>query len=516
MIKLFQFWGTHRSELASLLGQHVLLVAVSTGIAIAIGVPLGIFSSRRPRLASPLMAIASIVQTVPSLAMFGFLLPVPFVGGVGARAALLVLTLYGVLPIVRTTIAGLHGIDASIREAGVSMGMTPRQLLRQVELPLALPSIVAGVRVAAVVGVGSATIAAAIGAGGLGEYIYRGLSMVDTTVILAGAIPAALLALGVDGGLHWVERQLTARRRSTSRRAAMTMTAIVAAIALLSSGAAARQSRGAIVVGSKNFTEQLVLGELLAQTIERETGLPVDRRLNLGGTLICDRALAAGDIDVYVEYTGTALTAIFHEPLPGAQNTQAVYERVRDLYARTGRTVLPPLGFDNTFAILVRGADARALGLRTIEDAARYAPRWRAGFGYEFLERPDGYPGLAKAYGLRFSGPPHVMDLTLSYRALADGQVDLIAGDATAGLIKGLDLVQLEDNRRYFPPYDAAAVARSETLLRDPRVRAALEHLAGRISAADMRAMNYAADVEHRDVHAIAARFLAGLPAARP
>src|SRR5947209_8497473 len=320
MSRLFTFWLSHRAELATLLGQHVLLVAVSTLVAVALGVPLGVFAARRPRLASPLMAIASIVQTVPSLAMFGFLLPVPFVGGVGARAALLVLTLYGVLPIGRTTIAGLHGIDASIREAGVSMGMTPRQLLRQVELPLALPSIVAGVRVAAVVGVGSATIAAAIGAGGLGEYIYRGLSMVDTTVILAGAIPAAALALAVDGGLLWLERQLSSRRRTTSRRTALSAAAVVMALALLSGTAAARRAGGAIVVGSKNFTEQLVLGELLAQTIERDAGLPVDRRLNLGGTLICDRALAAGDIDVYVEYTGTALTTVFHQPASGGAN----------------------------------------------------------------------------------------------------------------------------------------------------------------------------------------------------
>ena len=241
----------------------------------------------------------------------------------------------------------------------------------------------------------------------------------------------------------------------------------------------------------------------------------MERRFNLGGTLICDRALAAGDIDVYVEYTGTALTAIFHQPVTGTSGSDGaahtpgqVYEVVRDLYARTGRTLLPPLGFDNTFAILVRGAEARALGLKNIDDAARYSRKWRAGFGYEFLERPDGYPALARAYGLRFSGPPHVMDLTLSYRALADDQVDLIAGDATAGLIKGLDLVQLQDNRHFFPPYDAAAVARSETLLREPRIRSALERLAGRVSAADMRAMNYAADVEHRDIGIIVRQFL--------
>jgi osmoprotectant transport system permease protein len=507
MTRLFTFWTSHGTEFAGLLAQHVLLVAVSTIAAIAIGVPLGVFASRRPRLSAPIVGIANVVQTIPSLAMFGFLLPVPFVGGVGARAAIVVLVLYGLLPIVRTTITGITGIDATVREAGVAMGMTPSELLRIVELPLALPSIAAGVRVAAVVGVGSATIAAAIGAGGLGEYIYRGLSMVDSTVILAGAIPAALLALAVDGLLLWVERQLSARRRSASRRTALAAAVMLAAIALLAGGTVIARSRGAVVVGSKNFTEQVILGELVAQIIERDVGMPVQRRLNLGGTLICDRALTTGDIDVYVEYTGTALTAVFHEP--ALADSRAVFEHVREQYARTGRALLPPLGFDNTFAILVRGKDARSLGLRTIDDAARVAPRWRAGFGYEFLERPDGYPGLAKAYGLRFAGEPHVMDLALSYRALSSGQVDLIAGDATAGLISSLDLAQLEDNRHYFPPYDAAPVARAQTLLKYPAVRTALESLGGRVTAADMRRMNYAVDAEHRDAAQVVREFLA-------
>jgi osmoprotectant transport system permease protein len=309
-----RFWLTHREELAALVAEHVLLVAVATMAAVAIGVPLGVFATRRPRLAAPLVGIANVVQTVPSLAMFGFLLPVPLIGGVGARAALVVLVLYALLPILRSTIVGITGIDRSVREAGLAMGMTERELLRQVELPLALPSIIAGVRVAAVVGVGSATIAAAIGAGGLGQYIYRGLSMVDSTVILAGAIPAAVLALAVDGALLWLERELSPRRRARPRRAALAVAGSLAAIALGGGALMAARASGVIVVGSKNFTEQLILGEIVAQTIEREAGLSVRRRLNLGGTLICDRALLAGDIDVYVEYTGTALTAIFQQP----------------------------------------------------------------------------------------------------------------------------------------------------------------------------------------------------------
>jgi glycine betaine/choline ABC-type transport system substrate-binding protein len=286
----------------------------------------------------------------------------------------------------------------------------------------------------------------------------------------------------------------------------MAAAASLAIVVVLVSAALAVRAPGAIVVGSKNFTEQLILGEIVAQTIERETGLPVQRRLNLGGTLICDRALVTGDIDVYVEYTGTSLTAIFQQP--PISDPAAVVGRVRDFYAGSGRTLLEPLGFDNTFAILVRGEDARGRGLRTIDDVAKVAPEWQAGFGYEFLERPDGYPGLAKAYGLTFRRPPQVMDLTLSYRALASGQVDLIAGDATAGLIKGLDLFQLEDNRRYFPPYDAAPVARASMLLRYPQVRKALEGLAGRISAADMREMNLAADARHENPADIARQFL--------
>ncbi|MGE5244997.1 MAG: ABC transporter permease/substrate-binding protein [Betaproteobacteria bacterium] len=514
MSSLLAFWSSHRTELATLFGQHVLLVAASTLVAIAAGVPLGIFAARRPRLSAPLVGAANIVQTIPSLAMFGFLLPVPLVGGVGARAALVVLILYGLLPIIRTTIAGLTGIDPAVLEAGIAMGMTPWQLLRRVELPLAVPSIVAGIRVAAVVGVGSATIAAAIGAGGLGEYIYRGLSMVDSTVILAGAIPAALLALAVDVFLLWTERQLSARRRARSRRGAVVVAMLVAAAMVVSAGVAARGSRAAIVVGSKNFTEQLVLGELVAQTIERETGLTVERRLNLGGTLICDRALLTGDVDVYVEYTGTALSAVFDRPIPSDPGT--VLPTLRGLYARTGRTLLPPLGFDDTFAILVRSDDARRLGLRTIEDLARVAPGWRAGFGYEFLQRPDGYPGLANAYGLRFAAPPRAMDLMLTYRALADRQVDVIAGDATAGLIKALDLARLQDNRHFFPPYDAVPIARSETLLEYPQVKRAIQSLAGRVSAGDMQAMNYAVDGRHQDIRLVVRAFLDERMPARP
>jgi len=507
-VYLIDFWFSHRAEMLGALAQHVVLTLVATATAIAIGVPLGIVAARRPRLGAALLAFANIVQTVPSLAMFGFLVAVPLIGGVGARSALIVLFLYALLPVMRNTVAGIHGIERAAREAGVAMGMTARQLLLQVELPLAMPTIVAGVRVAAVVGVGAATIAAAIGAGGLGDYIFRGLSMTDPTVILAGAVPAALLALAVDATLGWLERGLTpgaARQRRVTFRA-VAATAIAIALIVTASFALSGRWGTRVIIGSKNFTEQVILGELLAQTIERATNLRVDRRLNLGGTFICEEALRAGAIDAYVEYTGTALTAIFHQPV--VPDRAEVYARVASAYAATGRTVLSPLGFNNTFAILIRSADARGLHLKTISHAAPYTPKWKAAFGYEFLEREDGYKGLARTYHLRFAEPPRVMDLTLSYRALASGAVDLIAGDATNGLIKGLDLFMLEDDRRYFPPYDAIPVVRAQTLAAHPELRTAIERLAGRISEETMREMNYDVDVRHRDVTAVVREFL--------
>lgn len=507
-MSLLDFWRSHAVEFSTLVGQHLMLVGVSTLVATALGVPLGILAVRRPRVGSPIVWIANAAQTIPSLALFGFLLPLPFIGGLGARVAIVVLIVYALLPIIRTTAAGLASVDRALIEAGTALGMTPAQLLRQVELPLALPSIVAGIRVASVIAVGTATIAAAVGAGGLGEYIFRGLAMVDSTVILAGAIPAAALALAIDGALTWVERIVRRSLVRTHRNGrAVAIAAGTAAVVLVAAVALSRAPAANVVrIGSKNFTEQIVLGEIVAQAIESATGLKVERRLNLGGTFICDRAIRAGDIDAYVEYTGTAHTAIFQDP-PDTDPAR-VLARVRERYADAGLTVLEPLGFENTFAILVRGEDARRLGLSTIDDVRPHARGWRAGFGYEFLQRKDGFPGLAHQYRLQFATPPRAMDLSLIYRALAQHEVDLIAGDATSGLIEAYDLAMLRDNRRYFPPYDATLVVRGAALLAHPGLRDALTRLSGRISIDAMRRMNYAVDAERRDPAAVARDFV--------
>jgi glycine betaine/choline ABC-type transport system substrate-binding protein len=260
-------------------------------------------------------------------------------------------------------------------------------------------------------------------------------------------------------------------------------------------------------VGSKNFTEQVILGELVAQQIERKTHLQVDRKLNLGGTLVCHDALVAGQIDTYVEYTGTGLTAILK--LTPQTDSSRVYEMVRGAYgSRFALEWTEPLGFNDTFAIIVRKDEAQRLGLKTISDAAPYTAKWMAGFGYEFMEREDGYPGLTKAYNLRFPNAPRVMDLGLTYKAAAERQVDFIAGNSTDGLIDALGLAVLEDDKHYFAPYDAAPIIRTAVAMKHPEVRQALKELGGKISAEQMRRMNYAVDGQHLDVKDVVREFL--------
>ena len=261
-----------------------------------------------------------------------------------------------------------------------------------------------------------------------------------------------------------------------------------------------------IVIGSKNFTEQVILGELLAQQIENQTELKVVRKLNLGGTFICDQALRAGELDGYVEYTGTAYTAILkNDPI---RDPREVYQRVKESYGKEGMEWLQPLGFNNTFAILIRGEAAKRFGVRTISDIAPYTPDWLAAFGYEFIERADGFEGLSETYDLKFAEPPRVMELGLTYRALAEQRVDLIAGDSTNGLIAALDLFVLEDDQQYFPPYDGVPVFRSETLQRYPQLREIINRLAGTIDEDQMRRMNYQVDGEGKLVKEVVGEFL--------
>src|ERR1044072_2475995 len=373
---LFRFFIENRSEVMHLAFEHLLLVLVATTAAAIVGIPTGVLLTRRPRLSKGVLAAASILQTIPSLALFGFLIPLLGSYGIGRAPAIIALFLYSLLPIIRNTFTGINGVDPAVREAARGMGMTDWQMLTQVELPLAMGVIIAGLRVATVIAVGTATMAAAIGGGGLGMYIFRGLRTLDRTLILAGAVPAALMALGADFTLGWIEKRLApnAQRRSGKAKwlALAAAAAAVIAVAVFSLAGGETSSRR-VIVASKDFTESRILAEIVAQAIETNSGIEVERRSELSGDVL-HSGMLSGQIDSYVEYTGTAFTAIFkHQPIT---DPRAVYDQVkRDYESQFNLEWLDPLGFNNTFAILVRGDDAARLNLKTISEAARHAPQ---------------------------------------------------------------------------------------------------------------------------------------------
>ena len=510
---MIDFLQQHWGELLSLLRQHVLLVLISTFFAVLIGVPTGILLTRKQSLRGPVLSIANIMQTIPSLALFGFLIPLPFIGGIGARTAVIALVIYALLPIIRNTVTGILGIDPTVREAAVAMGMTETQILRQVELPLALSVILTGVRVAMVISVGVATIAAAVGAGGLGVYIFRGLRQYDNKLLLAGALPAALLALTADFLLGWIGKLFAPTSRRRFSKASGIVLVAVALFTLAAAGLwglqAQRNSetRQIVTVASKDFTESILLAEIVSQLLEA-SGVEVVRQYELGGNLPHE-AMVSGRVDLYPEYTGTAYTAILHHP--PLSDPRAVYDQViRDYREKFAVEISPPLGFENTFAILIRGADARRLNLKTISQAVVHTKSWRAGFGQDFMSRADGFPGLSKAYGLVFSEPPREMDLSLTYIALASGSVDLIAGNSTEGRIAALDLVQLTDDRHYFPPYEAVYLVRQDTLRRIPALGNLITRLDNIISTEEMRKLNYEVDANKRGPAEVVREWLQG------
>ena len=517
-------------ELWVRVGEHLVLTGVSTGLAVAAGVPLGILAERRPGLRRVLLAGVGILQTIPSLAMLALLLVL--LQRIGAVPAVVALTLYALLPIVRNTTAGLESVPPAARQAAVALGMDRFQKLTLVEIPLALPVIIAGIRTAAVVGVGVATLSAFIGAGGLGQFINRGLALSNPRLILLGALPAAALALLVDATLGLVQGALQHSMRGGGRSTLgrLKPIALMLPVLLLVAGAAVHYANGTaqssssqhdgpvratIRVGSKNFTEQLILGELMAQMIESRTDLRVDRRFNLGGTMICHEALLHDEIDLYAEYVGTGLVAILHHDVMATPDR--AWQAVRGAYEeRFAARWLDAFGFNNTYALTVRSADAERFGWKLLSDLAPVASTLRGGFTGEFAERSDGYTGLQMAYGFSF-GAVSDLDPALMYEAIARDEVDVICAFATDGRIPAYDLQPLEDDRGFFPPYEAAPVIRTAVAEMHPDVVTALHCLAGRLDDETMRRLNYEVDAGKRTPADVARQFLSKLATnARP
>jgi osmoprotectant transport system permease protein len=503
-------------------GEHLMLTGCSTLAAMFIGIPIGILLFRTTWLRGPLMGVIGILQTIPSLAMLVFLLAL--LKKIGVLPALIALTLYALLPIVRNTLTGLDEVSTEVMEAAQGIGMKEYQQLMMIRIPLAAPVIVAGIRTAAVVGVGIATLSAFIGAGGLGQFINRGLALANTKLILLGAVPAALLALAVDfsiGAFEWALRPQRKRDKKGSVQWLMRRPAFMLPLSLVlfsimtystkpgwisESATQLKPGHKIIRIASKNFTEQLILGEIMSQLIETKTDLNVERRFNLGGTMICHNALVNGEIDLYAEYTGTGLTGILKHPV--ISNPEEALKHVRRVYhERFDAQWLKPFGFNNTYAITVREADAKKNQWNRISDLGNTALELRAGFTAEFAERPDGYPGLRRIYGLRFN-EVRDFDPALMYEALAKGEVDVICAFATDGRIAAYHLNPLKDDRNFFPPYHAAPVIREEIMKTHAKLGDVLSLLGGLINNETMQRLNFEVDGKKRRTAEVVKEFL--------
>ncbi len=512
-------------EIQSRLTEHlVLLTLAPVVLAILLGLPLGIASHRSPKSRNFIMALVGMTQTIPSLAMLALMLPIL---GIGKPPAIAALTLYALLPITQNTLVGLDGTPRSTLKAARGLGFNAMQCLFRVELPLAFPVILGGIRTATVTCVGVATLSTFIGAGGLGDFISRGLSLNNIPLLCLGAGSAAFLALGLDGTLealsHWAQ---PGRKKPLPMIRKVFIGTFVLALSTiylyspkgnsdLYSSRAGNTSAIKIRIGSKNFTEQMVLAEILAQQIERETGFEVERVFNLGGTIICHNALIHQEIDLYVEYTGTAYTAILKEDF-GANMTdhEVLLDKISRRYkAEFQCEFLDPLGFNNTYAIMAKRDVAASRNWKTINDLKSTADTLTVGFNSEFSEREDGYPGLAARYGFQFGSVKNLAP-ELMYQAVREGSVDLICGFSTDGKIPQFDLTILRDDLDFFPPYEAVPVVRSEVLEQYPEIRAALNPLAGAIKDSQMQILNQQAESGSSSIPAIAEAFLYSLGAA--
>ena len=485
-------WSEAFAHLPDYLGNHVRVSVTALALGLAISLPLAIAARKRPVMRSALLGLASIVQTVPGLALLALFYPLLLAlaalslswFGVGFSAfgflpAVLALALYSMLPVLRNTITGLQGVDAAILEAAEGVGMTPRQSLFTVELPLALPVMMAGIRTAAVWVIGTATLSTPIGQTSLGNYIFAGLQTQNWVFVLFGCLSAAVLALAVDQLLALIESGLRNRGRIRTALGGIGIAALVAATLV----PAIARSPSSYIVGAKTFTEQYVLSALIAQRL-KAAGLSASSREGLGSNVIFD-ALASNDIDVYVDYSGTLWLNQFHHS--DIKSREELLRELKTMLAKQNITLLGELGFENAYALVMPRKRAEQLGIRSIADLASHASTMSMAADYEFFSRPE-WAGLQKAYGLSFRAQRQ-MQPDFMYAAVASGEVDVIAGYTSDGLIAKYDLVVLDDAKHAIPPYDAMVLLAPKRA-GDQALRIALQPLLGKIDIATMREAN--------------------------
>ncbi len=514
-MNFFEYISSSSSQIIELLVEHIKLTTLSVGFAILIGVPLGILICYIKKLNKPILGIANVIQAIPSMALLGF--AIPFLG-IGTLPAIVTVVLYSLLPIIKNTYTGINSIPPQTIESARGIGLTKLQILFKVQIPLALPVIMAGVRISAVTAVGLMTMAAFIGAGGLGYLVFSGIRTVNNNQILAGAIPACLLALLVDFLVATVEKLVTpislqkvdAAKSRLSKLYYKVICVVVAAMLvilfLFSTIAAPKKGNKIITIGTKDFTEQMILGHMVADLIEDRTDITVERKINLGGTQVCFSALTSNAIDMYIEYSGTAYgDTLGNPPISDMKEVYATVKRdFKELY---NIEVLKQMNFNNTYALAVTKEVANEYNLKKISDLSQYSGQLVSGTTLEFLNREDGMMGLTKKYNLAFKDSIG-LDGSPRYIALMNKEVDVVDAFSTDGLLKKFDLVVLEDDKDFFPPYYAIPIVRDETIERYPEIVDILDELGGYLNNETMINLNYQVDELQIEPEVVARQFL--------
>ena len=494
------------------LTAHLQLALLALLLSATISLPLGIAVTRVRWLEGPVLAVAGTIQTVPGLALLAVMVPLLAamnLQSIGFLPAIAGLTLYGVFPILRNTVTGLAGVDPILKEAARGVGMTPRQQLVQVELPLAMPVIVAGLRTATVWLVGMTTLSTPVGATSLGNYIFSGLQTRNFTAVLVGCVAAAGLALLLDGTIRTLERGMTERRRGSVLASLAVVTGLCLYVTVTLAAPLVTNRARPIVIGSKTFTEQYVLSSILSQWIEQETNRPTVLMQSLG-SIVAFEALAAGEIDIYVDYSGTLWANEMGRGAAGTTRQDVLETLGEHLRNKRDITLITTLGFENAYALAVRGEDAERLNLRRISDLFPYAPAMAIGGDYEFFARPE-WTAIREVYDLTFS-EHRTMDSTLMYQAVAQKNVDVISAFSSDGRVAAYGLALLDDDRNAIPPYDAVVLAGSNLVRQHPDVVQALSRLDNTISVDMMRTMNLAVDEAGQHPSVVAEGFLRTLP----
>ena len=484
---------------AEALLQHLQISLLSLLIAILISVPLAIWLFNKKKASEAILQITGIFQTIPSLALLGLLIPVMGIGTVPAVTALVV---YALFPIVQNTITGLQGIDPNLVEAGTAFGMTRWERLRKYELPLAMPVIVSGVRTSAVMIIGTATLAALIGAGGLGSFILLGIDRNNNSLILIGAISSALLAILFSLVIRWLEK------RSLRQILAAFLVLIVGlAGSYAPNFVSAAQKQDTVVIAGKLGPEPEILINMYKQLIEADSNIKVALKPDFGKTTFLYKALKRGDIDIYPEFTGTITESLLADKPKASNDPGAVYSAARDGILRQDSLVLlKPMRFQDTYAIAVKKSYADQYSLKDISDLANIGGSVQAGFTAEFNDRDDGNHGLKKVYGLDLN--VRTMDPALRYTAINDGQVQIVDAYSTDAEITQYDLIALKDNKHLFPPYQGAPLMKSSLLKKHPELQRILNKLSGKITDAEMSRMNYEVKVRNRTAADVAREYL--------